>query len=77
MRAQLSGIGIARDRFGRFKIAAGLTFLCGLRCFAMESRFLVWSHHTFRPYHWGNPRRFLGGEFEDTTLKIGSKPLTK
>jgi nitrate/nitrite transporter NarK len=51
-------ISIASDRFGRFEIAAGLTFLCGL-CY-MDSRFLVWSHHTFRPHHWGDPRRFFG-----------------
>jgi MFS family permease len=28
-------IGVASDRFGRFNISAGLTFLCGLCCFAI------------------------------------------
>ena len=28
-------IGIASDRFGRFKVAGGLTLLCGLSCFAI------------------------------------------
>ena len=28
-------IGVASDRFGRFDIAAGLTLLCGLCCFAI------------------------------------------
>ncbi|KAL8924506.1 MAG: hypothetical protein Q9208_003981 [Pyrenodesmia sp. 3 TL-2023] len=28
-------IGVASDRFGRFEVAAGLTLLCGLCCFAI------------------------------------------
>lgn len=28
-------IGVASDRLGRFEVASGLTFLCGLACFAL------------------------------------------